>query len=207
MNTSNVDSYLRDGCGRCDKYQTPECKVHLWTEPLLALRDILLQTELQETMKWGSPCYTVDAGNVLMLTSLTDACALNFFQGAALDDPDGLLEAPGPNSRYARYLKFHSLDEVETHRDAARNLIEQAIAFKKSGKKVPVSDQAEPMPEELEERLESDPDLKEAFEDLTPGRQRSYILYVGGAKQSATRERRVDRAVPKIYDGKGWNER
>ena len=141
------------------------------------------------------------------MTSMKDACALNFFQGAALEDPQGLLESPGPNSRYARYLKFRSLEDVETHRDAARNLIEQAIAFKRSGKEVDVSDQTEPMPAKLAERLESDPDLKVAYENLTPGRQRSYRLYVGGAKQSATRETRVERCVPKIFAGKGYNER
>lgn len=206
MNNTNVDSYLQEGCGRCDKFQTPECKVHLWTEPLLELRKILRATELHESMKWGQPCYSVDEGNVLLMTSFTDACALNFFQGAAFDDPEGLLEAPGPNSRYARYIKFRSLDDIETHREAVQNLIDQAIAFKKSGKKVPVSDEREPMPDELEERLESDADLKAAWDELTPGRQRSFILHVGGAKQAATRERRVEKCVPKIYAGKGFNE-
>ncbi len=158
-------------------------------------------------MKWGSPCYTFEGKNVVMMASRRDFCALSFFQGAGFDDPGELLEAPGPNSRYARYLKFRSADDVEEHREAIRDFIEQAIEWRRTGKTVDVSDELEPMPDELEARLESDPALRDAFDELTPGRQRSHILHVGGAKRASTRERRVEKCVPKILAGKGYNER
>ena len=120
MNNTSVDSYLRDGCGRCDKFQTPECKVHLWTDPLIAIREMLNATELTEHMKWGQPTYALDGSNVLMIVSRNDFCGISFFKGAALDAPDGVLIPPGPNSHYARYIKFTSLDELESRREGDR---------------------------------------------------------------------------------------
>lgn len=207
MNRESVDAFLRDGCGRCEHYQTPACKVHLWTEPLKALRALLLETELVEEMKWGAPCYTLDGANVLMLSARKANCQISFFKGAALDDPEGALVPPGPNSRYARLLIFESLDEVQAQRPRIERFVQRAIALERAGVEVVVDDAPEPMPAELEARLESDPDLLLAFESLTPGRRRSHILYVSGAKQSGTRERRADRCAPKILAGKGFNER
>ena len=208
MNTESVESYLAEGCGRCDKYRTPECKVHLWTDALVALRGLLLDTELEEAMKWGSPTYAWNGKNVLMLVSRADHCSLSFFKGAGLDDPEGVLESPGPNSRFARYLKFDSVDDVMARYDQARGFVLDAIEFERAGKKIEVPDgRPEPIPDELADRLAADADLREAFDALTPGRQRSYILHIGGAKQAATRERRVDKCAPKIFTGKGFNER
>lgn len=118
MNRESVDAYLRDGCGRCDKYQTPACKVHLWTPALQALRALLLEAGLTEEMKWGQPCYSFEGANVVLLASLRDECALSFFQGAALTDPDGLLVSSGPDSRFARYLPSRSRADAEARRDA-----------------------------------------------------------------------------------------
>lgn len=123
MNTTSVDAYLRDGCGRCDKYQTPACKVHLWTAPLEALRALLRSTELVEEMKWGSPCYTLGGKNVVMLTSFKEHCALQFFKGAALDDEAGVLERPGPSSQQVRLVKFRSLADVTARRAVVRRLV------------------------------------------------------------------------------------
>jgi len=207
MNTTSADAYLRDGCGRCEHYRTPACKVHLWTEPLVALRALLLASGLVEEMKWGSPCYTLDGKNVVMLTSLRRCCALSFFKGVALDDDDGLLTRPGPNSRFMRLLEFRSMDEVSARRASAERLIQQAIEVTRAGTQVTPSGAPESMPVELEQRLEADAVLSRAFEALTPGRRRSYFLYVSGAKRAETRERRVERCVPKIIAGKGFNER
>ena len=206
MNNTSVDSYLIDGCGRCDKFQTPECKVHLWTDALIALRELVLEAGLEEHMKWGSPCYTMDGKNVLMLVSMREFCAISFLSGAALSDEDGVLEKPGPNSRFARYLKFTTVDEVFENRERALRFVNEAIELKRSGKKVE-AEEYEPMAVELERRLEEDADLSEAFYALTPGRQRSYNLHISGAKKSETRERRVEKCIPKIYSGKGFNER
>jgi uncharacterized protein YdeI (YjbR/CyaY-like superfamily) len=207
MNTGSVESYFADGCGRCDLYRTPQCKVHRWAEPLVALRALLQTTELSETMKWGSPCYTVDGTNVLMLTSYKDFCCLSFFRGALLTDPDGLLVPPGPNSQAGRLLKFTSIDDVHAQRDAALRFVEEAIALTRAGTKVAFAKNPEPMPEELQAALDADPTLQDAFDALTPGRQRSYILHVGGAKQAKTRVSRAGKVGPKIRSGKGFNER
>ena len=207
MNTTSVDSYLRDGCGRCDHYQTPACKVHLWTDALVALRALLRETELVEEMKWGSPCYTLDGKNVVMMTSFRGFCSLSFFKGVALGDDEGALVSPGPSSRFMRYLRFNSAEEVERRRAQVSRLLLEAIALERSGAKLEVEEASEPMPDELEERLIADPELRRAFEDLTPGRQRSHILHVSGAKQSATRRRRVEACALEILAGKGFNER
>ncbi len=206
MNNTSVDSYLKDGCGRCEHYQRPSCKVHLWTESLIALREILQESELVEEMKWGSPCYTLDGKNVIMLASTREYCAISFLKGAALHDAEDLLVPPGPNSRFARVFKFESADTVNTFRHQIADFVQQAIALQKAGVKV-TPDAIESLPDELEQRLNSDPELNEAFYALTPGRQRSYIIFVSGAKQPETRQRRVEKCVPQIFSGKGYNER
>lgn len=207
MNTESVDAYLRDGCGRCALHRTPQCKVHRWTEELTALRRMLRATELTEEMKWGSPCYTLDGDNVILLAAFKECCVISFPKGVALPDPGNLLEAPGPNTRVGRVIKLRGIQEVERHRAAIAKLVDAAVALHRSGVKVDVPPASEPMPEELERRLEEDAALRQAYEALTPGRQRSHVLYVGGAKQAATRVRRVERCVDKILAGRGFNER
>ncbi|NMO16779.1 hypothetical protein HPC49_09035 [Pyxidicoccus fallax] len=207
MNNTSVDSYLRDGCGRCEHYKTPACKVHRWTKALEALRELVLASGLVEEMKWGCPCYTLGGKNVVMVTAFKEYCALQFFKGAALVDDAGVLESPGPNSRFARFLKFQSVEDVIARRPVARRLVDQAIALERAGTKVAPKAAPEPVPVELERRLAADPALRRAFEALTPGRQRSHILHISGAKQSETRERRVDRCAPDILSGRGFNER
>lgn len=205
MNNVSVESYLAEGCGRCEHYQTPQCKVHLWTEELLALREILKSSDLEETMKWGSPCYTFDGKNVAMMGSFRDYCSISFFKGVLLEDPNGVLEAPGPNSRHARLLKFRSLEDVNRLASQALNFLTQAVEIEKKGLKVEAAE-VEPLPDELEARLMSEDGLWDAFESLTPGRQRSFILHVSGAKNAETRVRRAEKCVPKIWAGKGFNE-
>jgi len=205
-NNTSVESYLAEGCGRCELFQTPECKVHAWSEVLVALRGLLVETELSEVMKWGSPCYTLGGKNVVMLSALKDAAVLSFFKGAILPDPEGLLVKPGPNSRHARYLEFVSLEDLEEHREATHALLAAAIDAERQGKQVEGKPK-EPMPEELQAALDADEELAAAFAALTPGRRRSYILHVSGAKQSATRAKRAERCAEKIFAGKGFNER
>ena len=205
MNNASVESYLAEGCGRCEHYQTPQCKVHLWTEELLALREILRSSGLEETMKWGSPCYTFDGKNVAMMGSFRDYCSISFFKGVLLEDPKGVLEAPGPNSRHARLLKFRSLEDVERLAPQALDFLNQAVEIEKKGLKVEAAE-VEPLPDELEARLMAEDGLWDAFEALTPGRQRSFILHVAGAKNTETRVRRAEKCVPKIWAGKGFNE-
>ncbi len=207
MNTESVDAYLRDGCGRCEHYKTPACKVHRWTQALVTLRALVLARGLVEEMKWGSPCYTLAGKNVVMLVSFKESCALQFFRGASLKDDDGLLESPGPNSRHGRFLRFRSNDEVVARAARAGRLVEEAIALERSGTKRKREAAKDPLPVELARRLAADPELQEAFEALTPGRRRSHSLHISGAKQSETRERRVERCAAEIRLGRGCNER
>ncbi len=207
MNRESADAWLRDGCGRCDRYQTPECKVNRWTDALASLRALLRSSDLVEEMKWGSPCYTLGGKNVVMLAAFDDSCALSFFKGAALADPEGDLVSPGANSRFVRLLRFRSLGEVEARRDRIEALVGAAIDLERAGGKVEPEGEREPMPAELAGRLAAAPALRDAFEALTPGRQRSHVLHVAGAKQSATREKRAARCAPKIMAGRGFNER
>lgn len=206
MNRDSVDSYLRDGCGRCAHYRTPECKVHLWTKPLMALRALVRETELVETMKWGSPTYTLGGKNLVMIASFRESCALSFLQGAALPDPGGILESAGPNSQHARLFRVTKATDVTRHAAALRVLLAEAIAFSRAGGKT-TPRAAKELPEELVALLTKDPRLAAAFEALTPGRQRSYAIHVGGAKQAATRARRAEACVPEILAGRGFHER
>ena len=207
MNTTSVDAYLRDGCGRCDHYRTPRCKVHRWTEALVALRALLLASGLTEEMKWGSPCYTLHGENVVMLASFNDFCALSFFKGALLADVDEVLERPGPHTRTARRLEITSAEQVQVQRELIVRCIQGAIEVERSGATVTFPPSPEPTPTELQARLDADPALGAAFEALTPGRRRSHILYVCGAKRPSTREARAERCVPRILSGRGYNER
>lgn len=207
MNTTNVDAYLRDGCGRCELYQTEACKVRTWTAPLEALRAILLASGLAETMKWGSPCYTADGKNVALLASLKTSCTLSFFRGAELVDAAGLLQLAGPNSKVGRVMRFQSVDDVLRVRNEIASYLAQAAALEAAGKRPPRAPVSEPLPEELARRLAADPALSRAFEGLTPGRRRGHALYVASAKLAETRARRVERCVPLILAGLGFEER
>ncbi|MEZ4317765.1 MAG: YdeI/OmpD-associated family protein [Myxococcota bacterium] len=204
MITRDVETYLAEGCGRCELFQTPQCKVHLWTDALQELRGLLNASELTEEMKWGSPCYTLDGKNVVILASFKDNYALSFFKGILLPEADAL-EKPGPNTHAGRVLRFRSVGEVHEKRELVARLIEQAIAVERSGAQVEAPARSEEMPEELMEVL-SDPVVADAWDALTPGRQRSYVLHVSGAKQSATRASRAEKSIPKILSGKGFHE-
>lgn len=206
MNNTTFDSYVQEGCGRCHLFQSPACKVHQWTDLLIELRELLLEAGLEEQMKWGTPCYMFEGKNIIMLSSLKGACVLGFLKGAALADEDHLLVSPGPNTRFARQLRFTSLAELIPRRAQIARYIQAAIALERAGIKVEVDDALAPLPLELDAALAADMELASAFEALTPGRQRSYILHISGAKQPQTRERRVERCVDKILAGKGFHD-
>jgi uncharacterized protein YdeI (YjbR/CyaY-like superfamily) len=206
MNTGTVDSYLQDGCGRCDHYQTPQCKVLRWTPGLVALREVALASGLVETMKWGSPCYTLDGKNVAMLLSLRESYGFSFFKGAAMADPEGVLESAGPNSQHGRILKFRDAGEASARRAQAAAFLDQAIALERAGIQTAPTTRPD-VPAELEARLAANSALRAAFDALTPGRQRSHILHVSGAKATETRARRAEACAERVLAGRGFNER
>lgn len=201
---TNVEDYLQLGCGRCDLGGTDQCKVHSWTEEIKALRVLLLRSGLKEEIKWSMPTYTLEGRNVLILAAFKEFCSLNFFKGVLLEDPDKLLESPGENSQSARYLKIRSLTEFSEKKEGIEWLIQQAIGVEMAGTKVEFKtiDDYE-VPVEFQNRQENFPELKAAFERLTPGRRKGYLIHFGQAKQAATRESRIDKCIPKILEGKG----
>ncbi len=202
-----VDTYFREGCGRCDLYQTPQCKVHPWAEGLKSLRTILVGTELTEELKWGVPTYTFQSKNILILSAFKNFFSLSFFKGVLIPDPKELLEFAGPNSREAKLLKFTSTEMVRNYEEDILRFIEEALEIERKGLKVPKSDNAEDFPEELNQAFREDAGFKAAFTALSPGRQRGYLLHFKGAKQSATRLNRIAKWKNHILKGKGIHDK
>jgi uncharacterized protein YdeI (YjbR/CyaY-like superfamily) len=177
-----------------------------WPDEMTTLRPILLDCGLSEDIKWGKPCYGHDGRNIAIVQEMKDFLALMFFKGALLDDPDGVLEDQGPNSRSARRMRFTSVDDVNRLADTITAYVADAIDVEEAGLEVgPAPEPA--LVDELQHRLDRDPALEAAFKALTPGRQREYNLYFSDAKQAATREARVERYAEKILDGKGLRDR
>jgi uncharacterized protein YdeI (YjbR/CyaY-like superfamily) len=177
-----------------------------WPAEIRALRPLLLAAGVDEGIKWGKPCYAHGGANVAIIQEFSDGLALMFFKGILLDDPAGVLEEVGPNSHAARRMRFTSVEEVEARADVVTAYVREAIAVEDAGTEVPPRPEQELAPE-LAERLAGDPELAATFDELTPGRQREYDLYVSGAKQARTRERRVDTIVPRIRAGRGLRDR
>ncbi|TQR89064.1 YdeI/OmpD-associated family protein [Staphylococcus saprophyticus] len=178
-----------------------------WKEEFKILREIINETELTEDYKWMHPCYTLDDKNVVIIQDFKHYCALLFEKGAIMEDPYQSLIQQTKNVQAARQLRFESLDEVNQRRDEIKWYVEEAIRIEKSGKKVPMKKTEDyDMPEELQAKLDAMPELKEAFNNLTPGRQRQYMYHIGQAKRAATRENRVEKYIDYILDGKGMND-
>lgn len=182
-------------------------KAKQWKEAVEQLRMIILDCGLTEELKWGCPCYTLDGKNIVLIHDFKEYSAVLFFKGALLKDPKGVLVQQTKNVQSARQVRFTSVSEVLKLEPALRALIKEAIKAEKAGLKVELkqSDEFE-MAEEFRSRLKKNASLKKAFEALTPGRQRGYLLYFSSAKQSKTREERVEKCAPQILRGKGLND-
>ena len=177
-----------------------------WRHEADALREILLKCGLAENSKWGKPCYEFDDRNICIIQRMKDFLALLFFQGALLQDPDHLLEVQGPNSRSGYRMRFTSAQDVATMARSIRAYVREAIEIERLGLKVEKTADLK-YPEELIARFAEDPEFEEAFERLTPGRQRAYVLHFTGARKSKTRAARIEKYRSKIIGGKGFHER
>ncbi len=203
-----VDQYLAVGCMRCPLGDTPDCKVNDWREELTELRRITLDCGLTEELKWGVPCYMAQGGNILLLSAFKDYCSLSFFKGALLKDTQGILIQPTENTQATRQLRFTSVQEITELEPVVKTYINEAVEIEKAGLKVEFKAVSEfDVPDEFQRRLDEDPVLSAAFEALTPGRQRGYLLYFSAPKQSKTRESRIDKCEPKILNGEGLHDR
>jgi uncharacterized protein YdeI (YjbR/CyaY-like superfamily) len=177
-----------------------------WQPEIAELRRILSGFGLKEECKWGKPCYTMAGRNVVIIQGFKDYCALGFFQGALLKDPKKLLVRLG-RVQAGRVMKFTSAREIATKAAAIKAYVREAMAAEKAGMKVETKPPELPVPEELKEKFRTDPRFRRAFEALTPGRQRGYLFHFTGAKQSATRTARIEKARPAILEGRGLLER
>jgi len=203
----SIDQYLTEGCGRCKLFQTPQCKVHKWTSELHYLRQIILKSELQEELKWSMPCYSINGKNVVMLCAFKEYVSLSFFKGALLTDEKKLWISPGENSNSTRQFRFTNLTQIKKVEKFITQYIKEAIAIEISGKKViSPSEKSMTILPELKQVFDQDKKLESAFYALTPGRQRGYLLYFSGAKQSSTRMSRIQKYSPKILSGKGFHD-
>lgn len=172
-----------------------------WREESQALRKIVLSCGLTEELKWGEPCYTVDKANVVIIHGFKEYCALLFFKGTLMKDPNGILIRQTENVQGARQIRFTDLGEIGQMKDILVAYVLEAVAVEKAGMKVEYR-----KTEEFQLRLDTEPRLKAAFEGLTPGRQRAYLLNFAAPKQTKTREARIDKNVPRILEGKGLND-
>ncbi|HWD20944.1 MAG TPA: DUF1801 domain-containing protein [Verrucomicrobiae bacterium] len=189
---------------KVDAYIKGEAK---WQEETKLLRKIVLGCPVTEELKWGKPCYTVEGANIVIIHGFKEYCALLFCKGALLKDPRGLLTQQTENVQAARQIRFTNLREIKALAPVLQDYVREAIAVEKSGAQVVYKKPSEfEMAEEFRAKLDENPALKTAFEALTPGRQRGYLLYFSGAKQSQTRAARVAKCAPQILKGKGLDD-
>lgn len=201
-----VDQYLDIGCGRCSLGGTPQCKVHFWPQELNVLRLLILDCGLTEEVKWDVPCYTFNGKNILILAALKNYCSISFFKGALLGDEDKLLSKPGESTQGGRVMKFTSVEQIVELEPSIKAYIFEAIEVEKAGLKIEVKKELDPLPEELVEAFKTDKILEAAFYNLTPGRQRGYVLFFNQAKQAKTRIARIEKYRADILIGKGMGE-
>lgn len=178
-----------------------------WRKELEQLRSIVLACGLTEELKWRQPCYTYGKSNVVILSGFKDYCAVSFFKGALLRDPKGLLTKPGENTRSVRLIRFTSVREVSGAASVLKAYIREAIKIEKAGLKVDLKNDSElELPDELQDKFDASKKFKSAFESLTPGRQRAYVLHFSAPKQSKTRVSRIEKCTERILSGKGLND-
>ena len=182
-------------------------KAKKWQEELEKLRMIVLDCQLTEELKWGVPCYTFQENNIVLIHVFKEYCALLFIKGALLNDPIGILIQQTENTQAARQIRFTNVEEIDEMEHILKAYIHEAVEVEKAGLKVNYKKTTEfIIPEEFQNKLDEIPVLKTAFDALTPGRQRAYILYFSAPKQSKTRESRVEKCMQQILNGKGLND-
>lgn len=178
-----------------------------WKTEFNKLRSVVLSTGLVEELKWGHPCYTLNGANVVLIHGFKEYCAYLFHKGVLLKDPEGILIQQTENVQSARQIRFTNLNGINSQEDTLKAYIYEAIEVEKAGLQVKMKKTSEfNMPEEFEAVLEENANIKKAFESLTPGRQRGYLLHFSQAKQAKTREARIEKYIPFILEGKGLND-
>lgn len=182
-------------------------KAGRWQKEFQKLRQIILNCQLTEELKWGVPCYTYGKSNIVLMHGFKEYCAILFVKGALLKDTRGVLIQQTENVQAARQIRFTNVREIVKMEPILKAYIKEAIQVERAGLKIPFKKTSEfGVPEEFQERLDDSPALQTAFESLTPGRQRQYLFYFAAPKQSKTRAARVEKSIPSILKGKGLND-
>lgn len=207
MMITEPEVYFAQGCGRCDRFATPDCSTRFWLAGLLTLRRIANDVGLTETAKWGHPCYMHAGRNIAIFGAFRGDFRLSFLNAALLKDPEAVLEKQGANTRHPDCIRFTDNAAPDALEPVIRAYLKEAMAYAEQGILPPKEPTEINLPEELVDALDADPDLAEAFAALTPGRQKSYAILLNDAKTKATRLARIEKARPKILAGKGATER
>lgn len=204
---ADADDFFTKGCGRCDRFATPECSTRLWIDGLNNLRRICRDIRLEETVKWAHPTYMHAGRNIAIFGAFKGDFRLSFMNPGLLKDTEGVLERQGPNSQTPGIFRFTNVAQVGAMEPVIRSYLRQLMVHAEAGTKPPTAEREIEMPDELTQALDADPELAEAFNALTPGPQKSYMFNLNRAKQSATRVTRIERFREKILAGKGAMER
>lgn len=204
---TDIEEYFARGCGRCARFGTPDCSTRTWADGLAALRRLCLEAGLEERVKWGHPCYLYAGRNIVIIGAFRGDFRLSFFNAALMRDPDGVLERPGPNTQHADMIRFTTNGAVGRLAPVIGAYLAEAKGYAEAGIKPPSATQELELPEELIAALDADPVMAEAFHALTPGRRKSYILNLAGAKKPETRIARIEKFRDRILAGKGATER
>jgi uncharacterized protein YdeI (YjbR/CyaY-like superfamily) len=204
---TDIEHYVELGCGRCDRFATPDCSTKFWAEGLSELRRICRDAGLSEHVKWGHPCYMHSKRNIAIIGAFREDFRLTFFNAALMRDPHGALVGQGPNSQHPDCFRFNDNAQVAASEAVIREYLTEAIGYAEQGIKPPKEERELELPDELLEALESDAELAQAFWTLTPGRQRSYVFALNSAKSSATKVARILKYRDKILAGKGALDR
>ncbi|MEZ5776466.1 MAG: YdeI/OmpD-associated family protein [Hyphomicrobiaceae bacterium] len=204
---TDVEDFFARGCGRCPRFATSDCATAIWSSGLVHLRRICLGAGLEETAKWGHPCYMHGGRNIAIIGAFRDDFRLTFFNAALLSDPAGILERQGAASRHPDTIRFAAEADVAAKEVAILACLTEAMGHAAAGRKSPKEEREIALPDELIEALDCDPVLAEAFHALTPGRRRSYAINLAAAKTTGTRRARIARFRDRIIAGKGATER
>lgn len=202
-----VDDFFARGCGRCDRFDTPECSARRWADGLALLRRICREARLVETAKWGHPCYSESGRNIAIIGAFRDDFRITFFDAALLKDPHRVLEKAGPNTRHASVMRFVDTASVKAAEPIIVAYLREAMGYAAAGIRAPKEEHTLDLPDEMVDAMDSDPELAEAFHRLTPGRQRSYAIALNAAKKPETRILRIGRFRAQILAGKGAQDR
>lgn len=204
---TDPDDFFTKGCGRCERFATPECSTRQWIDGLNHLRRICLDMGLEETVKWAHPTYMHADRNISIIGAFRNDFRLSFMNPGLLEDTASVLEPQGPNSRVPGMIRFVDVAQVGQMEQVIRAYLRQLMTHAETGTKPPKVQNEVDMPDELRDALDADPEMAAAFHALTPGRQKSYMFNINQAKQSATRVARIEKFREKIIAGKGAMER